>query len=91
MPEVHFTIQLPDGTPRTCYSPSSVVLRHFEAGQELTVAEFVRESRLALTEASDRVRQKFGFGCTAAAAQMQEIEQFTATQPPEGIVRILTI
>ena len=91
MPEIHFTIQLPDGVRKTCYSPSSVVLKHFRADQELTVAEFVRESRAALTEASERVRRKFGFSCTAAAAQLDEIEHFTAAQPADGIVRILSI
>lgn len=91
MPEIHFTIQLPDGVRKTCYSPSSVVLKHFHPNQELTVMEFLHESRTALTEASERVRRKFGFACTAAAAQLEEIESFTATQPPGGIVRIISV
>jgi hypothetical protein len=91
MPEVHFTIQLPDGTQKTCYSPSSVVLQHFRPQQELTIAEFVRESRIALTEASERVQRKFGFSCTAAAAQLEEIELFSQPFPPDDPVRILSV
>ena len=35
MPEVIFTIQLPDGSTKECYSPSSVVCRYFAAGDEI--------------------------------------------------------
>ncbi len=91
MPEIHFTIELPDGVRKTCYSPSSVVLKHFRTGQELSVSEFRDQSRLALTEASERVRQRFGFSCTAAAAQIEAIEQFSKPFPPDSTIRILQI
>lgn len=91
MPEVHFTIQLPDGVRKTCYSPSSVVLKHFRSGEEMTVSDFLIRSRLSLSEASERVRKKFGFGCSAATAQLEEIEDFSAPYPRDGIVRIISI
>jgi len=53
MPEVIFTIQLPDGSTRECYSPSSVVCRYFAAGEEMLVAEFLARSREAFTAASE--------------------------------------
>lgn len=90
MPAVNFLIELPNGERKTCYSPSSVVHRYFQQGDELSVEEFTGKSREALTEASRRVMQKFGFECTAAAAQLEEIESWTLAQPT-GTVRILKI
>ena len=91
MPEVYFTVQLPDGTRQECYSPSTVVCRYFKRGEEMSVTDFLSRSRDALTEASERVRAKYGFACSSAAAQLSEIEHFTSTQPAEGQVRILNI
>jgi uncharacterized repeat protein (TIGR04042 family) len=91
MPSVNFTIQLPDGVTRECYSPSTVVRTYFQKGEEMTVTEFVSRSREALTEASERVRAKFGFYCTSASAQITDIEHFSRNQPPQGTVRILSI
>lgn len=91
MPSVNFTIRLPDGATRECYSPSTIVRTYFQQGEEMTVSEFVSRSREALTEASERVRAKFGFYCTSAAAQISDIERFAQGQPPEGTVRIVSI
>ena len=91
MPAVFFTVRLPDGTTKDCYSPSSVVRRYFTAGEELTAAEFVARSRQALTEASERVRAKFGFACTSAAAQLAEIERWTGAYPGNARIRILNL
>ncbi|TLD68938.1 MSMEG_0570 family nitrogen starvation response protein [Phragmitibacter flavus] len=91
MPEVIFTVQLPSGETKRCYSPSSVVHDYFKTGEIMSVTEFTNRSRNALTEASERVRKKFGFSCTSAAAQLDEIEHFTSTQPPNATVRIVDI
>jgi uncharacterized repeat protein (TIGR04042 family) len=91
MPEIHFTIQLPGGETRECYSPSTVVRSYFGAGEEMPAAEFLTRSREALTEASERVRAKYGFGCASAAAQLESIERWMQQCPGDGIVRILTI
>jgi uncharacterized repeat protein (TIGR04042 family) len=68
-----------------------VVHRFFKKNEEMSVADFLTRSRSALTEASERVRAKYGFACSSAAAQLSEIEHFTSTQPAEGTVRILKI
>ena len=91
MPEVHFTVQLPDGSREQCYSPSTVVCRYFKQGEEMSVTDFLTRSRAALAEASERVRARYGFACSSVSAQLQEIEQFTKRQPPDGQVRILSI
>ena len=91
MPEVHFTVQLPDGQTRQCYSPSTIVHQYFQRGDELTLESFVARSREALEEASERVRAKYGFACSSAAMQISAIESFTKPFPPDSLVRILSI
>jgi len=91
MPAILFTIQLPDGLTKQCYSPSTVVRDYFIEGEEMAVSEFLARSRQALAAASERVRAKFGFSCSSAASQLEDIEQFTRHYSPDGIVRILHV
>ena len=82
MPEVQFHVEWPDGSQQVCYSPSLVVEEYFEAGRSYPVSEFVRLSREALGIASDRVRARYGFPCTLAAASLAGIEQAAASFTP---------
>lgn len=91
MPEIYFTIQLPDGLTKECYSPSTVVLKHFSQGEEISVAEFLSRSRVALAAAGERVRQKYGFACSSAAAQLDSIEEWTRSYESNATIRILHI
>ncbi len=91
MPEVLFTVKLPDGVTRECYSPSTVVRNYFAEGEEMPVREFLARSRKALSEASERVRAKFGFSCSSAASQLADIEQFTRHYDQDDIVRIVHV
>jgi uncharacterized repeat protein (TIGR04042 family) len=91
MPEVLYTIELPDGARKQCYSPSTVVRDYFTEGEEMPVTEFRARSRKALAEASERVRAKFGFSCSSAASQLEEIEEFTRAYPGDQTVRIISI
>lgn len=91
MPEIQFTIRLPDGTTKQCYSPSTVVRDYFHSGDEMSVADFQTRARQALTAASERVRAKFGFACSSAQAQMTEIEEWTRAYAAEGVVQIVSI
>jgi uncharacterized repeat protein (TIGR04042 family) len=91
MPEIVFTVQLPDGITKECYSPSTVVLKHFRQGEEMSVAEFLARSRKAFPAASERVRAKFGFACSSAAAELAAIEEWTRSYASDATVRILHI
>ncbi len=91
MPETLFSVQLPDGVVHECYSPSTVVRDYFKAGEELPMAEFVRRSREALTIASERVRAKYGMGCSGAASQLAAIVSFSRRHADDGVVRIVSI
>jgi uncharacterized repeat protein (TIGR04042 family) len=46
---------------------------------------------VALTAASERVNAKFGFYCTSASAQLQEILERTRPYPENSTVEILSI
>jgi uncharacterized repeat protein (TIGR04042 family) len=90
MPEMTFTVQWPDGARQECYSPSLVMHDHLEVGAQYPVAEFVARTGTALSIASERVREKFGFACTSAAAQLAEVED-KARRSPEGMVQVLAM
>jgi uncharacterized repeat protein (TIGR04042 family) len=91
MPQVIFTIELPDGLTKKCFSPSTVILNHFHRGEAMTVAEFLDRSRKAFPAASERVRAKFGFACSSAAAQLADIEEWTRAYASDATIRILHI
>jgi len=83
MPEMRFFIRWPDGTPERCYSPSLVIKDYFAPGETYPLADFVERSRTALNIASDRVKEKYGFYCTSAMAQLERIE--TAAKAFAGV------
>ncbi len=91
MPETFFTIQLPGGETRECYSPSSIVREYFGEGDEMPAAEFLARSRKALAHASERVRAKYGFGCASAASEIAAIEHWVKSASGDGVVRIVRI
>ncbi len=74
MPEVHLRVRWPDDSVMTAYSPSSTIKDALRLGHPYPVLEFVRLTRAALEHASERVAQRYGFGCGHAAAQIREIE-----------------
>ncbi|MGI4895897.1 MAG: MSMEG_0570 family nitrogen starvation response protein [Janthinobacterium lividum] len=78
-----FTVRWPDETIQRCYSPSLVVHDHLDVGGRYSVEDFTSRVRTALTEASDRVRARYGMACTSAMAQLADIEERAATFPPD--------
>jgi uncharacterized repeat protein (TIGR04042 family) len=90
MPEMRFTIRWPDGTQESCYSPSLVIKDYFSPGEAYPVNDFLTRSRTALAIASERVRAKYGFACTSAAAQLARIETRCERflDRPDAMVRV---
>lgn len=78
MPEVLVDVHWPDGSREWLYSPSTVVEEVFRAGGTYPLADFVELTRTAMTEASDRVRARFGFPCSRAAATLAAVEATAA-------------
>lgn len=80
MPEMHVRLRWPDGTADRVYSPSLVLAEYLEEGATYPLDDFARRTRTALTEASERVRAKYGFPCSRAAASLAGIEARIAGQ-----------
>jgi uncharacterized repeat protein (TIGR04042 family) len=89
MPEMTFEVRWPDGHVDSLYSPSLVVHDHLTPDTAYTVRDFTRRSTLALSVASERVRERFGFACTSAAATSAQIEQAAAAYSPDDQVQVL--
>jgi len=74
MPETNMRVEWSDGTQQDCYSPSLSIKKYFVAGKEYELQEFVDRARIALNQASERVQAAFGYPCSKAMAQLQQIE-----------------
>ena len=94
MPEMLFHIRWPDGADEQCYSPSLVIKDHLAVGTSYDVAEFMQRCRTALTIASDRVREKYGFACSRAMGQLARLEaaaeRFRAS-PQDAATGLVTV
>ena len=91
MPETYFHVRWPDGGREACYSPSTVVKDFLVAGRSYPLAEFLALSRAALGAASERVRARYGAGCSRAMAQLAAIETKAQGQPADATVLVETI
>lgn len=86
MPEMHFTVRWPDGEDMRCYSPSLIVREYLEVGRSYALPDFMERSRTMLNIGSERVRAKFGYACSAALDQLQELEdRATGVAPDQQI------
>ena len=88
MPEMQFVVRWPDDTVMACYSPSLVVRDYFVVGEAYAVSDFVERSATALGIASERVREKFGFPCENALAQLSRIVSTAERFPSDARVTI---
>jgi uncharacterized repeat protein (TIGR04042 family) len=84
---MRFEVRWPDGSRQSFYSPSLVVQEYLSPGVEYPVADFVGRTREALGIASDRVRERYGFPCSRAAATIAGVEA-AAAGFGEGAVRV---
>ena len=89
MPEMTVTVRWPDGRVADCYSPSLVMHDHLDTGASYRVDEFAERSAVALHEASERVRAKYGFACTASAASFDRIQQTASGFAADDVVEVL--
>ena len=94
MPEMHFTVEWPDGERQRCYSPSYIVEEYVAAGASYDADEFVRRMGVALEIASERVRARYGYACSSALDQLAALREKLASLSPEtraGQVRVLEL
>jgi uncharacterized repeat protein (TIGR04042 family) len=89
MPEMHFVVRWPDGLQMRCYSPSLVVRDYLQEGKSYCIADFLQRSRAMLEIASERVRARYGFACSAALDQLAELEACAAERDPAALVEVV--
>ena len=89
MPEMTFTVRWPDGATQNCYSPSLVLHDFFVDETSYPVEEFMSRAVSALTQASERVKARYGMYCTSAAAQIDALEEAGKRYRDGGEVTVL--
>ncbi len=89
MPEMHFIVRWPGGDEVRCYSPSLVVRDYLKVGASYAMDDFVERSRTLFRIASERVRDKYGFYCSAALDQLAAIEARASTFHPSAQVTVV--
>lgn len=72
-----------------CYSPSLVVRDHLEVGRRYPVSDFMARSRELLHIASERVRAKYGYACSAALDQLALLEDRAAACDADAAVEVV--
>lgn len=86
-----FRVRWPDGDIDDCYSPSLVMHDYLTVGNLYRVTDFVELTTAALTQASDRVRAKFGFACTSAAATAAQITTKAGRFAADAQVQVISM
>lgn len=91
MPEMTFTVRWPDGEVENYYSPSLVIHDYLDTGHHYTVSAFSKLTSAALSEASERVRQKYGMTCTSAMETTRKIAGAASRYPDQSFVDLLNM
>ena len=86
VPEVHLTLQWPDGLSSQLYSPSTVILEHLSPGVQLSVGEVQIRGLEGLKQASERVGARYGFACTRTDEEALKLKQTLAAYSADQMV-----
>jgi len=93
MPEKIFTVQWPNGEEEECYSPSNIIGEFLIAGESYPLQEFLHRATDGLNNASERVRQRYGYACSSALNQLHRIQSKSKTfiHIKDAVVKIIDI
>lgn len=91
MPVTYIHIELPDQKKDKIYSPSSVIREYFNPGEIHSIDNFLTICSKGLNEASERVRQKFGYACTSAIAESQRMNTVCKNYDTSKKIKIISI
>jgi uncharacterized repeat protein (TIGR04042 family) len=69
-----FDVRWPDGSTESFYSPSLIVAEYLREGTGYPVAEFVDLTRTCMQIADQRVRARYGIGCSESAYTLSRVE-----------------
>lgn len=88
MPEVVLELRWPNGEASSFYSPSTVVYEFLKPGDRLSIAELEQKGLAALSEASERVRARYGFACTRTDEEALKLRKRVALYSGTEIVEV---
>ena len=91
MPVTYLNIEWPNEETDQVYSPSSVIQDYFTPGNLLPVDKFLQITNEALTEASERVRRKYGYACTSAQEEIRRVSLKCKDYDAINSVKIISI
>ena len=93
MPVVRFDVMWPDATVMRCQSPSTIIRSFFTEGEALPLAQFMASAERGLNAASERVREKYGFACSAASDQLEIIQRKAEEfkQSSDAVVQVIKV
>ena len=92
MPETILTVKWPDGEMESIYSPSTIIKKYFEPGDEMNLKDFENKSKEAFEHASKRVEMVRGFACTAAISSLHSIKSKVSVQEDDNaLVTIIDV
>ena len=92
MPETILTVKWPNGEMESIYSPSTIIKKYFEPGDQMKIKEFENKSQEAFEHASKRVELVRGFACSAAMSSLQKIKsKVSAEENDQGVVTIIEV
>lgn len=83
-----FDVRWPDGSSRSCYSPSLIIEEYLSAGSGYPVSDFLDRSRTCLRIADERVREKYGFGCAQSRRTLTLITESASRFDPSAEITI---
>ncbi len=91
MPVTYIDIEWPDQQSDRIYSPSSIIEDYFNPGESISMGQFLTACTEGLEEASERVRQKYGYACTSALAESSRIAKRCQEYDGTHEVKIISI
>ena len=91
MPVTYLNIEWPNKETDQVYSPSRVIEEYFTPGNLLTIEKFLQITNEALTEASERVRRKYGYACTSAQEEIKRVSLKCKNYNTTNSVKIISI
>ena len=94
MPAINFEIRWPDEEIVTYYSPSTIIADFISPGTDYEVEEFAIAIETALQRASHRVKERYGYYCSAAQDELRKIKfKISQLQHAEttGVVTVLML
>lgn len=90
MPSVRMDVRWPDDSVTSHTSPSTIIKNYFKEEESFDLPKFVEQAEAGFEHANQRVKERFGFACSQAAGELNEIKR-VAGNMDSGRVEVLSV